>query len=290
MKYFFIISNEYKDPELEMTLAVKAYIEKKGGVCDYFVTRPYEKEEAKVDCDKIPKETQVIIVLGGDGTLIRTARDVVSLEIPLIGVNLGTLGYLCELTRDTVFGAIDQIFEDHYELEDRIMIRGTDSHNKITGCALNDIVIHRSGLLQIVRINVYISGKYLTTYNADGIIVSTPTGSTGYSMSSGGPIVDPKANLLLITPISPHALNSKSIVISPEDTICLEIDQRRAEQDEEVVVSFDGDQLISLNVNDKITISKSPLMVKILKIGSQSFLEILQKKMSVYNDSNDKVQ
>ncbi|SDB08693.1 NAD+ kinase [Eubacterium oxidoreducens] len=272
-----------------MTHQVQAYIKNRGGVCDYFVTRPYEKEDNKIDCSKIPKETEVILVLGGDGTLIRTARDVVSLRIPLIGVNLGTLGYLCELTRDTVFAAIDQIFEDHYELENRIMLRGVDEQGNVKGCALNDVVIHRMGLLQIVRINVYISDKYLTTYNADGIIVSTPTGSTGYSMSSGGPIVDPKADLLLITPISPHALSSKSIVISPEDTICLEIAERRAEQDEEVVVSFDGDQLMSLNVGEKITISKSPLMVKILKIGSQSFLEILQKKMSVYNDSNDKV-
>ena len=157
-------------------------------------------------------------------------------------------------------------------------------HNQktIETVALNDIVIHRTGLLQIMNLNVYVNGEYLYNFKADGIILSTPTGSTGYSMSAGGPIVDPKANVLLMTPINAHTLNAKSIVISPEDEVEIEILSRSCEKDEQVVVSFDGDNSVKLEVGDRIVVHKAKLMTQILKISKISFLEILRKKMQTY--------
>ena len=145
--------------------------------------------------------------------------------------------------------------------------------------ALNDIVIHRVGSLQLINLEVCVNGEYLTTYGADGIIISTPTGSTGYSMSAGGPIVDPKADLIVITPINSHDISSKSIVVGSDANITIELVERRAERDEFAEVSFDGDRIIHMHVGDKILIRKAEKITKILKLNRVSFLQILRKKM-----------
>ena len=150
------------------------------------------------------------------------------------------------------------------------------------GVALNDIVIHRTGELSVVSLIVYVNGEYLHTFRADGIIVSTPTGSTGYNMSAGGPIVDPKAQMILITPINAHNLNSRSIVIGAEDEVVVEIGRRRSQKDETLEVSFDGDTAARLVVGDKFSIRKASDTTRILKLSNKSFLEILSKKMQVY--------
>ena len=229
-------------------------------------------------------DADCIIVLGGDGTLVRAARDMASIGIPLIGVNMGTLGYLCELERSTVFDAIDKLFNDQYELEERMLIAGSDSKDDTgkTTFALNDIVIHRCGMPQIVNLIVSVNGEYLATYSADGIIISTPTGSTGYSMSAGGPIVDPKADLMLITPINDHNLSSKSIVISADEEVTVELGKRRSQKDEMVEVSFDGDSKVRLEVGDRFVVRRAEDTAKICKLSSESFLEILRRKMSAY--------
>ena len=149
--------------------------------------------------------------------------------------------------------------------------------------AFNDIVIHRTGALQIVSLIVYVNGEYLNTFHADGIIIATPTGSTGYSMSAGGPIVDPKAKLLLLTPISSHELNSKSIVVGADDEIIVEVGTRRPERDEIVEVSFDGDRSVKLGVGDQIVVHRAKESSRILKLSKISFLEILRKKMQTYS-------
>ncbi len=289
MNKFFIITNGFKDKELKITNQLTDYIIKKGASASRFITSLDEIEKASIDPKLIDIDTQVIIVLGGDGTLIRAARDLVTLKVPLIGVNMGTLGYLCELNEHTVFDGVDKIMEGKYEVEERLMLQGvmkTKEDVLVGKAALNDVVIHRVGSLQMIRMKVHVNGEYLTTYDADGIIISTPTGSTGYSMSAGGPIVDPKASLMLITPISPHTLNTKSIVISPDDHITIEIVKRHMENEDAAVVSFDGDNVITLEAGEVIEISKAPKTAEILKIGKQSFLQILQKKMQVYDELN----
>ena len=286
MKHFFIITNSYKDKNLMLTKSMKDYIETRGGECGYYVSSDEENDSACVCPKMLPEKPELIFVIGGDGTLIRAARDTAEKNIPLIGVNLGTLGYLCELEETTVFSAIDQIMEDKFMLEARMRLSGyviKSGLQQKQQTALNDVVIHRNGALQLVSLVVYVNGQYLYTFEGDGVIVSTPTGSTGYNLSAGGPIVDPKARMILITPINSHALNSKSIVIGAEDEVVVEIGARRREGDEQVVVSFDGDHHAQLDVGDRIVIRQAQEDCRILKLGKLSFLEILRKKMQTYH-------
>ena len=286
MKHFFIIVNSYKDKDLMLTKSMQDYIETKGGQCGYYVSRGEENDSDCVNPEALPEQLDLIFVIGGDGTLIRAARDTAEKNVPLIGVNLGTLGYLCELEEATVYSAIDQIMDDQFMLEARMRLSGyvIQAGVQLKGqTALNDIVIHRSGALQLVSLVVYVNGQYLNTFEGDGVIVSTPTGSTGYNLSAGGPIVDPKARMILITPINSHTLNSKSIVIGAEDEVVVEIGARRREGDEQVVVSFDGDHHAQLDVGDRIVIRQAQEDCWILKLGKLSFLEILRKKMQTYH-------
>lgn len=285
MRHFFIIANQRKDYDLELTKQMKTFIEENNGTCAYYATEGKKGIDAAPELDKIPKETECIFVLGGDGTLIRAAVKLVGRNLPLIGVNLGTLGYLCELEAKDVLGAIERLMQDNYTLEERMMLTG---HGEMSGgqtterTALNEIAIHSTGTLSILNLIVYVNGRYLHTFHGDGILVSTPTGSTGYNMSAGGPIVDPKANMLLLTPINAHNLNSKSIVIGAEDEVMIEIGSRRTENDEAALVSFDGDGIEKLAVGDKFVIKKADATIKICKLSEESFLEILRKKMQAY--------
>ena len=163
-----------------------------------------------------------------------------------------------------------------------MMLTGHQAGCENARVALNDIVIHRSGNLQILRLNVYVNGELLSTYQADGIIISTPTESTGYNMSAGGPIVDPKGTMLVLTPNNAHNLNSKSIVLDAEDIVEIEILSRRIQKDEVACVSFDGDFVQELVVGDRFVISKAINCTTICKINKRSFLEILRKKMETY--------
>ena len=268
------------------TKSIQAYIETKGGRCGYYVSRGEESGGGCIAPGALPDDLDVIFVIGGDGTLIRAARDTAQLNVPLIGVNLGTLGYLCELEETTVSSPTDQIMAGNFVLEARMRLSGHPlraGEHLLPQTALNDIVIHRSGALQLVSVVVYVNGQYLYTFDGDGVIVSTPTGSTGYNLSAGGPIVDPKARMILITPINSHALNAKSIVIGAEDEVTVEIGSRRREGDEQVTVSFDGDCHSCLDVGDTIVIHQAKKDCRILKLGKLSFLEILRKKMQSYH-------
>ena len=202
-----------------------------------------------------------------------------------VEVNLGTLGYLCELEEKDVFEAVDKLMKDDYMVEERMMLGGYGIKNGeilSADIALNDVVIHRTGALSVVNLIVYVNGEYLNTFRADGIIISTPTGSTGYNMSAGGPIVDPKAQMMLITPINDHNLSSKSIVISADEEVTVELGKRRSQKDEMVEVSFDGDSKVRLEVGDRFVVRRAEDTAKICKLSSESFLEILRRKMSAY--------
>ena len=285
MKHFILITNACKDKDLKLSNQIINYIVAKGGTAACFVSNAGAPEIPDFAIEDIPKNTECMLVLGGDGTLIRAATKVESLQIPLIGVNLGTLGYLCELEENSVFSAIDRLMDETrktYMLEQRMMLTGHKAGCENSRVALNDIVIHRSGNLQILNLNVYVNGELLSTYQADGIIISTPTGSTGYNMSAGGPIVDPKGTMLVLTPNNAHNLNSKSIVLDAEDIVEIEILSRRIQKDEVACVSFDGDFVQELVVGDRFVISKAINCTTICKLNKRSFLEILRKKMETY--------
>lgn len=290
MKKFAIIVNALKDRQLKETRELCSYIETRGGSCQYLVIVDEEEGIRKVQAQHIAKGTECILVLGGDGTLIRAARDTVECGVPLIGINMGTLGYLCELEINSMYEAVDAMLHDEYMIEERMMLTGqkcsgvssSDQTCQKVLRALNDIVIHRTGALSLVSLTVYVNGQYLNTFKGDGIILSTPTGSTGYNMSAGGPIVDPKAQLLLLTPINSHTLTPRSIVIDAQDEIVVEVGSRRVQRDEVVEVSFDGDRGCRLEVGERIAVKRAQESAKILKFNKISFLEILRKKMETF--------
>lgn len=283
MDKFYIITNREKDENLEMTRYIKNAIEKRGGVCrvsgshlskpgnGYYYTNPAD----------IDKDTQAILVLGGDGTVIQAAHDVVDCNIPMLGFNLGTLGYLAEVEKDRVQEALDSLFADEYETEERMMLYGCcPSRPDYAGeTALNDIVISRAGALRVVEYQIYVNDKYLTSYQADGIIVATPTGSTGYSMSAGGPIVAPDAQAILLTPICAHTLNRTSIVLDSKDRIGIMVEGSDKRKETEALASFDAGNAIELRARDRIEIRRSDKQIKLLRIKHDSFLQVLGRKM-----------
>ena len=283
MDRFYIITNDAKDRDFKLTEEIETYLTSHGKECR--VQQAERRQRGKFHYtypDLIPEGTQCSLVLGGDGTLLQAARDVVHREIPMLGVNLGTLGFLAEVDKQSVYSALDKLMEDDYEIEERMMLTGTVWRDgKIIGrdVALNDIVIGRDGHLRVVRFKNYVNDVYLNSYNADGIIISTPTGSTGYSLSCGGPIVAPNGSMTLMTPIAPHTLNTRSIIFPAEDVITVEIGEGRRQVQEYGVASFDGDTVIPMVTGDRIVIEKAAVSTKILKLNHLSFVEVLRQKM-----------
>ena len=230
----------------------------------------------------IPDGTECILVLGGDGTLIQAARDTVNRRIPLLGINLGTLGYLAEIEKAGVGDALDSLMAEQYTIEPRMMLEGRVYRNggeTVQDIALNDIVVNRAGDLRMIDYEISVNGESLNRYGADGMIVSTPTGSTGYSLSAGGPIVSPMASMIVVTPICPHTLAARSIVLSGEDRVTIRLGPGRRAQSEEAFASFDGGGSVSMATGDYVEIEKSEKTVNILKISRISFLEVLRNKM-----------
>jgi NAD+ kinase len=288
MNKFFLITNRMKDPQGIHTKRIQKYLEEHGAetVCvdeNYFVPAQDGSDAGKLR----PEADSCILVLGGDGTLLQAARDTFETEIPLLGINLGTLGYLAEADMENVEQILDRLLRDSCEREERMVLEGricrenTDAQEmEGQDFALNDIVISRCGSLQILTLRIFVNGQFLNSYSADGMIVATPTGSTGYNMSAGGPIVEPQARLLLLTPICPHTLNTRSIVLSPEDEVVIEIPQGRDNGTQTVEANFDGSHKKTMRTGDRIEIKKASRTVGFLKVNSESFLSVLHKKMS----------
>lgn len=318
MKYFYVIPNRAKDPAGEATKRIKEYLESKGCVCsvreDCFLPenaeavlesgyvpegkRPADGSVEKISeladvqgCpaqkykytnpSEIPENTQCVIVLGGDGTMIQAARDLVELEIPFIGVNLGTLGYLAEVEIHNVTESLDALIEDRLVVQERMMLTGElvrDGQVVEDNIALNEVVVGRGGALNLIRFSVSVNGRRLNSYAADGVIVATPTGSTAYNLSAGGPILEPDSSMILITPISPHTMINRSIVLA--DTAEVEIELTKTGT-AGALLAFDGNGSVTeLMDGDCLKIWKSDKKTKILTLSKESFLEILRNKMS----------
>lgn len=296
MKYFYIVVNKDNKEARKAAKEISKYLKDNGGE-DIWINDGNHKKSCKnekyryTNPDMVPDNTEVIIVLGGDGTLLQTARDLGHKEIPLIGINFGNLGFLAENDKDHIMETLDRLLKDEFSEESRMMIQGSvirDGNKICNNIALNDIVISRNGSLAVIDFKIYVNGQYLNTYRADGIIISTPTGSTAYNLSAGGPIVNPSANLIVVTPICPHTLNARSIILDKDDEILIEIPQGRREYSGSTMASFDGDEEIALNNNDKIFIRKSENDIKIVKLNSISFLQVLRRKMAGNENSETK--
>lgn len=274
MDRFYIVTNDGKDPDYAVTDKVNSLLLKAGKT-----TYLCKKDERKrIIRETIPPDIGCVIVIGGDGSLIEAARVFHAREIPILGINMGTLGYLTEVEIGDIDEALIKLVRGDYTLESRMMIEGT-FENGAQDVALNDIVVSRKGVLRVLHFKLYVNGELLNSYEADGIIISTPTGSTAYNLSAGGPIVEPTASMIVITPICSHALNTSSIVLSAEDELVIEIGRGRNGTVEEVFTTFDGADTVSLKTGERVTIRRSEADTKIVKLSKISFLEILRRKM-----------
>lgn len=285
MDKFYIISNAAKQEAGEVAAQIAAYLEEKGCRCLFGDTASCKEppNDHYTNASEIPADTQCILVLGGDGTLLEAARDTLKLQIPLFGINLGTLGFLAEIDRASIYPALEHLIRDEYEIEHRMMLTGSvyrDGQLICEDVALNDIVITRTGPLRVVRFKNYVNDTFLNSYNADGVIIATPTGSTGYSLSAGGPLISPAAAMIMLTPLAAHTLNSRSVIFSPEDTITVSLAAGRDGGEEHGVATFDGDTSVEMVTGDKIIIGKAKKDTQIIKISDVGFLEILRKKMA----------
>ncbi len=278
MKHFLVYVNRYKDEKLLTARRICDFLRLKG----QHVTLKTVGNGGEEASSPIPADICCIIVLGGDGTVLQAAREAKVLQIPIIGVNLGTLGYMTEIEPSGLEEALERLITEDYIQESRMMLDGKaylSDGSVREDRALNEIALSRRGPLQIIRFNIYVNGQFLNHYKADGMIVTTPTGSTGYNLSAGGPLVEPGAQLIMLTPICPHSLNQRSIILSPEDIIEIEIPECGEGRMQTVEVNFDGSHMIPLQTGDKIRIVRSGKVTEFIRLNQVSFLEVLHRKM-----------
>jgi NAD+ kinase len=283
MDKFCLITNREKDQNLEITAEIVSYMKKHKKDC--ILLDSYQESSQTphyTDVTSIPDDTQCIIVLGGDGTIIQAAHDLAERNIPILGINLGTLGFLAEIELHNLYEALNGLFREQWFLDNRMMISGSIKRNKnkvYSGNALNDIVVTRSGFSRIISVSIYVNDELVNRYRGDGVIISTPTGSTGYNLSSGGPVVKPDSQVMIITPICPHSLNSRSIVLDAQDVIRIKIDESKKTQEDEAIATFDGREAILLQAEDIIEIGKAKVETRLVKINHTNFFEILRTKI-----------
>lgn len=277
MNNFLIIANKQKDINLEITEQIKHHITRMGAVCNVY--DQYNREVTSID---IPEGTQCILVIGGDGTILAAARMLVGNNIPLLGINLGTLGFLADVNLADLSKTLDLLLKDQYQVENRIMLTAEvykQGEKAATYIALNDFNINRFGASRVIGLKVGINGSVIDRYRADGVIVCTPTGSTGYNLSAGGPIINPTCKNFVITPICPHSLTARSIVLAKEDVVTVEVEQIRSNIKEEAIISFDGREGLSLLPGDQVKIYKSQEVTPFIKATEVSFVQILKEKL-----------
>lgn len=284
MNKFYVLANPTKDPGGEVSRGIRDYLlERK---CDCVIGEPSEPGSGNfrfTDPAKIPEGTECIIVLGGDGTLIQAAVDVETLQIPLLGINLGTLGYLVEIDQAAIYPALAAVVEDDFQIEERMMLRGDiyiDGEKKGSNIALNEVTVTREGTMHMMQMKTYVNDTLLNVCRADGMIIATPTGSTGYSLSAGGPIIAPQAALFVMTPLAAHTLNTRSVVLPESDRIAVEIGPGRDDTTEHAVVYFDGASSVQIETGDRVEIRRAEHSARIIRINQDSFMDTLRRKMS----------
>lgn len=277
MKRFFLIANLAKEFVPETRAYIRECLEKRGAECRFLTLAQQNKYGKHTPSELVPEDTECVITIGGDGTLIQAARDLAGRNIPLLGVNRGHLGFLNQISsQDEIEEAVVSLIENRYELERRMMIRGTVFHQKkpvFQDIALNEIAVTSRVPLRVLRYQISVNDEYLNHYSADGVLVATPTGSTAYNLSAGGPVMAPSGRMMALTPVCPHSLNARSIVLAPEDRIRIGVLSSGR-------VSFDGDSCADLETGDCLIAERSGLETVMIKRKKQSFMQNLSDHLS----------
>jgi len=282
IKTIGLVLNTEKDNSLEVSKKLIKLIKEKD--LDYLLEQEGAKEldlnHKRASFDTLRKKANLIIVFGGDGTFLHTSLNFIGTGIPLMGINLGRIGFLTEIETNELDEALDHIIADNYRIENRntlevcIKRAGENVQKKY---AVNDVVINRAADGEMLKVDMHINKEFVNSYRGDGIIVSTPTGSTAYSFSAGGPIINPQVKALLITPLCPHAVHVKPMVISDEEIIEIDVEGQK----DKVFLTTDGRDSVKLKLDDIVRIKSSKQEISLIKFPDRTFYTILRNKMRV---------
>ena len=302
---FLIYVNSIKDSDRTLTNRIADIIREKGGTVSV-ASGDQDTKGGSVRSDLI-EDKEAVIVLGGDGTMLRAAHTTSKYKLPLTGINLGTVGFLAETDFSRAGELIDRLMSGDYKMIEKMVLKGSISRmdSKITEAdqnsddkersesadntssdieensytAINDIVIYRDGKLRIIMLNIFVNGQFFETYKADGVIISTPTGSTAYNLSAGGPLVSPMARNIILTPIAPHSLTGKSFVFADTDRISIEVVEKSKNEGSSALVSYDGYKDVSMTESCKCDISVMDETVKFISVSDRNFYDVLRSKL-----------
>lgn len=276
-----IIPNITKDKDLSITGSILLWFANSNIelLLETDIARRLDYINDGVSRDEMFSKSDIIIVLGGDGTILNIARQSAKYDVPLFGINLGHLGFLAEAEIGDMYLSLDKLLKGDYNIEKRMMLEasietGEDDQKKLT--ALNDISITKGMISRMISFSIFINDNFFEMYSADGIIISSPTGSTAYSLSAGGPIVSPDLNVLVITLICPHTLHYRPIVVSDRDEVRIEI----CEGSKEVMLSVDGQDSYKLIPGKVVKVRSSNCVTNLVKLKQRSFFDVVRRKIS----------
>lgn len=285
MKTVGLVLNSKKKNTLEVADKLVKWFKSKG----IKIKKPAQIENLKnqeyltTAYGELAESVDFIVVLGGDGTLLNTARAVAEYQIPLLGINMGFLGFLAEVELNDLYVSLDRLLLGEYFIEERMMLECSVMRDNVQVgefVALNDIVVTKGAFSRMISLDAFVDDHYVATYPADGIIIASPTGSTAYSLSAGGPIVSPEMDLMLITPICPHTLYSRPLVICPQQFIKIKLRSAMAE----VMLTVDGQNGYKLQQHDEILVKKAMWKTKLIRLKEKTFYDILRQKLRESGD------
>jgi len=224
----------------------------------------------------LPARCDMLVSLGGDGTILRLARQVAERGTPLLGVNLGKLGFLAEVSVEDLDACLTEVLKGDYFIVERMMLQATILKHSKTYVALNDIVVDKFGSSRVLNFETHVNGEYLATFTADGIILSTPTGSTAYAMANGGPIVTPHNRTITISPICPHSLTARPVIVPDDSVIRIKV----VSSENKVHITADGQDEVLVNPPTEIRVKRSPFSARLVKRRNTSYYDLLRKKLN----------
>jgi NAD+ kinase len=229
------------------------------------------------DAAALARQVDLLLVFGGDGTMLRAAHDIAGSTTPLLGINIGGLGFLTAVPSRELSRALEHVWKGEFKYESRALIEASGKCNgkAIRKCALNDIVVSRGALSRLISLEVSVNGELITQYRCDGLIVSSPTGSTAYSLAAGGAVVLPTAEVFALTPICPHALSNRSIILPLDATIRV----KAMNPAPDTLLSVDGEVVADLDASDEVTVRRGRSIIRLVNLADNSFLEALRRKL-----------
>ncbi len=276
-----VFPNESKDVGLVVTRRVCDYFAEKGitALLEESIAYKISSSSAGRSVDGILSQCDLVITLGGDGTLLNIARHAAQYNVPICGINLGNLGFMAEIEVRRLEASLDRLIRKEYEIEERMMLEAVikmDDDVIEKYLALNDFVVTSGNFSRVMSYSLTVNESFIDVQVADGVIISTPTGSTAYSLSAGGPVISPNVDAVVITPICAHTLHARSIVVSDKDIIKIGI----CDKNTDVVIAFDGQRGYRLHPGDEVTIYVAKLKTKLLRLSRYNFYDVLRSKMN----------